>query len=43
MTGGMALLGYPAHQPGQLLAQHLLGQWCTPLQLDTLCPDATTL
>ena len=43
MTGGMALLGCPAHQPGQLLAQQLLGEWCTPLQLDTLRLDATTL
>ena len=43
MTGGKALLGLPAHQPGQLLAQQLLGEWCTPLQLDTLHPYATIL
>ena len=42
MTGGTTLLGCPTHQPGQLLAQHLLGKWCTPLQLDTLRLDATT-
>ena len=41
MTGGMALLGRAAHQPGQLLAQHLLGQWCTPLQLYTPRLEAT--